>query len=187
MGSQPEICPPSYSRLMYHFRTTNTHYPVLPSPAIIIASIAKSSYYHCQYCQIKLFPLPVLQSPAIIIISIAKASYYHYQYCQVQLLTLPIMPSPAINIDRIAKSSYYHFQYCQVQLLKYLVFPMQAINIASIAKSSYLHCQVQLSTLHYIYNHLVADCCRTARHALSSIAKSRPGVFITSIAKEIAR
>ncbi|XP_023324405.1 WD repeat-containing protein 7 isoform X4 [Eurytemora carolleeae] len=33
----------------------------------------------------------------------------------------------------------------------------------------------------------VADCCRTARHALSSIAKARAGVFITSIAKEIAR
>ena len=34
---------------------------------------------------------------------------------------------------------------------------------------------------------LVADCCRTARYALSTIAKARPGVFITSIAKEIAR
>lgn len=33
----------------------------------------------------------------------------------------------------------------------------------------------------------VADCCRTARYALSTIAKARPGVFITSIAKEIAR
>merc|ERR1719244_1168403 len=33
----------------------------------------------------------------------------------------------------------------------------------------------------------VADCCRTARHALGSIARVRPGVFITSVAKEIAR
>jgi len=33
----------------------------------------------------------------------------------------------------------------------------------------------------------IADCCRTARHALSGIARARPGVFITSIAKEIAR
>ena len=33
----------------------------------------------------------------------------------------------------------------------------------------------------------VADCCRTARHALASIARARPGVFITSVAKEIAR
>ena len=34
---------------------------------------------------------------------------------------------------------------------------------------------------------LVADCCRTARHALAAIARARPGVFITSVAKEIAR
>ncbi len=33
----------------------------------------------------------------------------------------------------------------------------------------------------------VADCCRTARHALASIARARPGVFITSVSKEIAR
>lgn len=33
----------------------------------------------------------------------------------------------------------------------------------------------------------VADCCRTARHALAAIARARPGVFITSVAKEIAR
>jgi len=33
----------------------------------------------------------------------------------------------------------------------------------------------------------VADCCRTARHALGAIARVRPGVFITSVAKEIAR
>ena len=35
--------------------------------------------------------------------------------------------------------------------------------------------------------HVVADCCRTARHALAAIARARPGVFITSVAKEIAR
>ena len=33
----------------------------------------------------------------------------------------------------------------------------------------------------------VADCCRTARHTLSAIATARPGVFITSVSKEIAR
>jgi len=33
----------------------------------------------------------------------------------------------------------------------------------------------------------VADCCRTARHALAAIARARPGVFVTSVAKEIAR
>jgi len=33
----------------------------------------------------------------------------------------------------------------------------------------------------------VADCCRTARHALASMARARPGVFITSVSKEIAR
>ena len=33
----------------------------------------------------------------------------------------------------------------------------------------------------------VADCCRTARHTLATIALARPGVFITSVSKEIAR
>ena len=33
----------------------------------------------------------------------------------------------------------------------------------------------------------IADCCRTARHALGAIARARPGVFVTSVAKEIAR
>ena len=33
----------------------------------------------------------------------------------------------------------------------------------------------------------MADCCRTARHALAAIARARPGVFVTSVSKEIAR
>jgi len=33
----------------------------------------------------------------------------------------------------------------------------------------------------------IADCCRTARFALSNIARVRPGVYITSVAREIAR
>ena len=31
------------------------------------------------------------------------------------------------------------------------------------------------------------DSCRTSRHALAQIAKVRPAVFITSVAREIAR